>query len=66
MPERCVADAVEINRMIIRIATQIIERNKGVENLALVGIVRRGDALARRLAAELYQGLGRHVLPIPT
>ncbi|TKJ43920.1 bifunctional pyr operon transcriptional regulator/uracil phosphoribosyltransferase [candidate division TA06 bacterium B3_TA06] len=53
MPERCVADAVEINRMIIRIATQIIERNKGVENLALVGIVRRGDALARRLAAEL-------------
>lgn len=31
---------------------------------------RRGDSsmlhIARRLAAELYQGLGRHVLPIPT
>ncbi len=53
MPERQLADAVEINRMITRIATQIIERNKGSENLALVGIVRRGDALAKRLAAEI-------------
>lgn len=61
MPERQLADAVEINRMITRIATQIIERNKGSENLALVGIVRRGDALAKRLAAEIKRLEGRDV-----
>jgi pyrimidine operon attenuation protein/uracil phosphoribosyltransferase len=53
MSEHQIADAAEISRMITRIATQIVERNKGVTNLTLVGIVRRGDVLARRLAAEL-------------
>ena len=47
--------------MIIRIATQIIERNKGVENLALVGIVRRGDILAQRLAKELERLEGKNI-----
>jgi pyrimidine operon attenuation protein/uracil phosphoribosyltransferase len=61
MPERQLADAVEINRMTTRIATQIIERNKGSENLALVGIVRRGDALAKRLAAEIKRLEGLEV-----
>lgn len=53
MHEHRLADAAEISRMVTRIATQIIERNKGVDNLGLVGIVRRGDTLAKRLAAEL-------------
>lgn len=53
MSEHQIADAAEICRMITRIATQIVERNKGVMSLILVGIVRRGDILARRLAAEL-------------
>lgn len=61
MPERQLADAVEINRMITRIATQIIERNKGSENLALVGVVRRGDVLAKRLAAEIKRLEGLEV-----
>jgi pyrimidine operon attenuation protein/uracil phosphoribosyltransferase len=53
MSEHQLADAAEISRMVTRIATQIIERNRGVKNLVLVGIVRRGDVLAQRLAAEL-------------
>jgi pyrimidine operon attenuation protein/uracil phosphoribosyltransferase len=41
----------EINRALTRIAHEIVERNKGAENLALVGIHTRGVPLAERLAA---------------
>jgi pyrimidine operon attenuation protein/uracil phosphoribosyltransferase len=61
MSEHQIADAAEITRMITRIATQIIERNKGVQNLALVGIVRRGDILAQRLAKELERLEGKNI-----
>jgi pyrimidine operon attenuation protein/uracil phosphoribosyltransferase len=61
MSEHQIADAAEITRMITRIATQIIERNKGVQNLALVGIVRRGDILAQRLAKELERLEGKDI-----
>lgn len=53
MLEHQVADGAEIARMVTRIATQIVERNKGVENLGLIGVIRRGDVLAKRLVAEL-------------
>ena len=53
MPEHQIVDAVEIGRMLTRISTQIIEHNKGIDNLVLVGVVRRGDVLAHRLAVEL-------------
>lgn len=61
MYERRVADSAEIARMVTRIGTQIIERNKGAENLALVGIIRRGDVLARRIAAEIKRLEGLQV-----
>lgn len=41
----------EIGRALTRIAHEIVERNKGAENLALVGIHTRGVPLAERLAA---------------
>jgi pyrimidine operon attenuation protein/uracil phosphoribosyltransferase len=43
--------ASEIERTLVRLAHEIIEKNNGVENLALVGIKRRGVPLAERLAA---------------
>ena len=46
-----VLDADRIARSLARIAHEILERNHGVEELALVGIRRRGVPLARRLAA---------------
>ena len=46
-------DAAEIERSLTRIAHQILESNKGADNLALVGIVTRGDLLARRLAQKI-------------
>lgn len=48
----------EITRALTRIAHEIVERNKGAENLALVGIHTRGVPLAERLAAfiETFEG----------
>ena len=40
----------EISRALTRIAHEIVERNKGAENLALVGVHTRGVPLAERLA----------------
>jgi pyrimidine operon attenuation protein/uracil phosphoribosyltransferase len=54
-------DEAEIRRATIRIAHEIIERNKGASGVALVGIAARGDDLARRLAAELLRIEGADV-----
>lgn len=46
---RVIADAAAIDRMLRRIAHEIVERNHGVENVALVGIRTGGLHLAERL-----------------
>ncbi|NLG87258.1 MAG: bifunctional pyr operon transcriptional regulator/uracil phosphoribosyltransferase, partial [Firmicutes bacterium] len=43
-------DADGLRRALTRIAHEILERNKGTENLVLLGIQTRGYPLARRLA----------------
>jgi pyrimidine operon attenuation protein/uracil phosphoribosyltransferase len=48
-----IMDEQAIRRGLIRIAHEIIENNKGVENLVLVGIRTRGVPLAERLATEI-------------
>ncbi len=48
-------DEAEIERAMTRIAHQILEFNKGAENLALVGIVTRGDLLAKELAEKIKE-----------
>lgn len=45
-----VMDADEIRRALTRIAHEIIEKNKGAEKLALIGVRRKGVPLAERLA----------------
>ncbi len=47
---KVVMDEQEINRALLRIASEIVEVNKGVENLLFVGIIARGVPLAKRLA----------------
>ncbi len=42
--------ASEVERSLIRLAHEILEKNNGIEDLALVGIRRRGVPLAERLA----------------
>lgn len=59
--QTCVMDEDEIERTLVRMAHQILEQNKGCENLALVGILTRGDILARKLADIIYNIEGAHV-----
>lgn len=48
-----VMDADQIRRSLHRIAHEIVERNRGVEDLVLIGVVSKGDVLAQRLAEIL-------------
>jgi pyrimidine operon attenuation protein/uracil phosphoribosyltransferase len=43
----------DIARAVRRLATEIVERNRGAEQIVLLGIRRRGDLLAERIAAEI-------------
>jgi pyrimidine operon attenuation protein/uracil phosphoribosyltransferase len=60
-PKAMLMDASQMNRALSRIAHEIIERNKGIEHVALVGIRRRGVPLAQRLAARLKEFEGKEV-----
>ncbi len=48
-------DADQIRRTIMRIAHEIVERNKGVEGIILVGIRNRGVPLAERIAGGIHR-----------
>lgn len=61
--ESVVMDESEINRTLVRMAHQILEHNKGCQDVALVGIVTRGDILARRLA-EIIENIEGTRLPV--
>jgi len=50
-----ILDVAGIKRALTRIAHEVLERNKGVENLVLVGIRTGGVYLARELAARLEE-----------
>ena len=50
---RTVLDVDDISRALTRIAHEILERNKGAEDLVLLGIPTRGVPLARRIAAKM-------------
>ena len=50
-----ILSADEMRRALTRIAHEILERNKGAENLALIGVHTRGIPIAQRLAAKLQE-----------
>ena len=54
-PKAVIMDETAVNRAMTRIAHEILERNEGCEDLALVGIVTRGDLLAKKLAEEIKE-----------
>jgi pyrimidine operon attenuation protein/uracil phosphoribosyltransferase len=55
-------DADRMGRTLARIAHEIVERNRGIEELALVGIRTRGVPIARRLAQAIGE-LNGHAVP---
>ena len=48
-----VMDARDVSRALTRIAHEILERNKGADDLLLLGIPSRGVPLAHRIAARI-------------
>lgn len=64
-PERVqLMDATAIDRAIARIAHEILERNKSLDGVGLVGVQTRGVPLARRLAARLAAIEGKPAPPV--
>lgn len=57
-----ILDGAGIRRALTRIAHEIIERNKGVANVALVGIRTGGVHIARQLASRLKEIEGESLL----
>jgi len=51
--EKTLLDRAAVDRALKRIAHEIVERNKGVEDVVLVGIRSGGEGVARRLASLL-------------
>lgn len=56
-----VMDADRMSRTLTRIAHEILERNRGLDELALVGIRRRGVPLAKRIAHAIRDINGHEV-----
>ncbi|MGH4120052.1 bifunctional pyr operon transcriptional regulator/uracil phosphoribosyltransferase PyrR [Clostridium sp.] len=52
-------DKKAIERTLTRVAHEIIEKNKGVENIIFVGIKRRGEPIAQRISIliEQFEGI---------
>lgn len=48
-------ESADITRVLKRMAHEIVERNRGADKVAIIGIPRRGVPLARRLAHQLRQ-----------
>lgn len=51
-------DEKAVERALVRISHEIVEHNRGLENVALIGIQRRGVPLAKRLADYIEQNEG--------
>ncbi len=60
-----ILSASEIERTLVRLAHQIIEKNNGTERLVLVGIKRRGVPLAKRLA-HMIERIENKTVPVGT
>ena len=56
-----VMDADRVGRSLMRIAHEILERNRGADNLALIGIRARGVPIAQRLASNIKAAGGPDV-----
>jgi len=63
MPEKVLMTSADIGRAIARIAHEILERNRGAEDIVLVGLRTRGVPLAQRLAAKI-QSLEAVSIPV--
>jgi len=61
MPEAVVMSADDIRRAIVRVAHEIVEQNRGCQDLILVGMRTRGVPLAQRIAEAIREFEGEEV-----
>lgn len=61
---RVVVDADDIARALTRIAHEILERNKGADDVVLLGIPRRGVPLAHRIGERIAAVEGGAAVPV--
>ena len=61
MPETLLLSADDVRRAIVRIAHEIVEQNRGCQDLILVGMRTRGVPLAQRIAAAIRDFEGEEV-----
>jgi pyrimidine operon attenuation protein / uracil phosphoribosyltransferase len=57
-----ILDASEIDRILTRITHEILEKHKGTENLALIGIQTRGVYLAKRIQKKIQEVEGVEIM----
>lgn len=58
-----IMDKAAIEKALLRISHEILERNKDTENLAIIGVRKRGEYLAQRIAADIRK-IGKKELPM--
>ncbi len=58
---KLILDAAAMERAVTRIAYEIIEKNRGSDNLALIGIQRRGVTLSKRIAEKIREIEGKEI-----
>ena len=61
MQKAKIMDEKAITRAITRISHEIIERNKGIENVVLIGIKTRGIPVAQRIASKIESIEGQKI-----
>ncbi|MBF0258500.1 MAG: bifunctional pyr operon transcriptional regulator/uracil phosphoribosyltransferase PyrR [Desulfamplus sp.] len=55
MKQKIIFDAEDMERALTRMSYEIIEAHRGVKNLALAGILTRGDFIAKRIQKKIMQ-----------
>lgn len=56
-----IMDESAMNRAIVRISFEILERNRGAENICVVGIISRGVEIATRIAKKIEEVEGKKI-----
>ena len=57
-----ILDSKRLDRALNRIVYEILERNQGVKNLAIIGIKNRGDILAKRIIKKIKKFEKKNIL----
>ena len=63
MPEKAIMSEQEISRALIRLAHEVMEKNKGAKELLFIGLRTRGVPVAQRIAAAIKE-FGQEDIPV--